>query len=238
MLGAAFTNGELVLYAIGIVTAILTAFYVTRALWMTFHGEPRDHHLYDHAHESPRVMTLPLLALATGSAVLGILIGFPPDAGFIHSFLRPSVEAGVLDRVGEEPQLASILALAAVSVAAGLIGIFIGLSMYARHRPDPAAVTRAAGPYYRVLVNKYYVDELYDHRIVDLVRGAFGVLWAFDVHVIDGIANGLGRVSATFGSAGRRLQTGVVGNYALSIVAGLLVVLVVYGGYAAGVFKG
>src|SRR5207253_1401020 len=53
ILGAAFTNGQLVLYAIGIVTAILTAFYVTRALWMTFYGEPRDHHLYDHAHESP-----------------------------------------------------------------------------------------------------------------------------------------------------------------------------------------
>src|SRR2546423_6308826 len=109
--------------------------------------------------------------------------------------------------------------------------------MYVRRRRDPAAVARAAGPYYRVLVNKYYVDELYDHRVVDLLRGAFGVMWAFDVHIIDGIANGLGRIASIGGSAGRRLQTGVVGNYALSIVAGLLVVLVVYGGYAAGVFK-
>ena len=62
-------------------------------------------------------------------------------------------------------------------------------------------------------------------------------MWAFDVHVIDGIANGLGRVASIGGSTGRRLQTGVVGNYALSIVGGLLVVLVVYGGYAAGIFK-
>src|SRR6266849_1463496 len=76
ILGAAFVNGHLALYAIGIVTAILTAFYVTRALWMTFYGEPRDHNLYDHAHESPRVMTLPLGSLAVGSAALGIVIGF------------------------------------------------------------------------------------------------------------------------------------------------------------------
>src|SRR5207247_5172673 len=114
ILGAAFTNGQLVLYAIGIVTAILTAFYVTRALWMTFYGEPRDHHLYDHAHESPRVMTLPLVALAVGSAVLGIVIGFPPEQGFIHSFLAPVVEAaGVTENVAE---LATIVALAIVSV--------------------------------------------------------------------------------------------------------------------------
>src|SRR5438552_15301955 len=102
ILGAAFVNGHVVLYAIGIITAILTAFYVTRALWMTFYGEPRDHHLYDHAHESPRVMTLPLMALAAGSAVLGIVIGFPPEGGFIHRFLAPAVEAaGVAERTAE-----------------------------------------------------------------------------------------------------------------------------------------
>src|SRR5204862_1784859 len=92
ILGAAFVNGQLILYAIGILTAVLTAFYVTRALWMTFYGEPRDHHLYDHARESPRVMTLPLILLGVGSAALGIVIGFPPDAGFIHRYLGPVFE--------------------------------------------------------------------------------------------------------------------------------------------------
>ena len=233
ILGGAFTNGQLVLYAIGIVTAILTAFYVTRALWMTFYGEPRDHHLYDHAHESPRVMTLPLVALAAGSAVLGIVIGFPPEGGFIHRFLAPVVEAaGVAERT---PELVTIVVLALVSVLAGLIGIAVGVSMYVRHRPDPAALTRAAGPVYRVLVNKYYVDELYDHRFVEAARAFAGAAWAFDIHIIDGLANRLGWALAIGGQGLRRAQTGIVGNYALTIVAGLLLILVAYGGYAAGI---
>jgi len=233
ILGAAFINGHVVLYAVGIITAILTAFYVTRALWMTFYGEPRDHHLYDHAHESPRVMTLPLMALAAGSAVLGIVIGFPPEQGFIHHFLGPVVEAA---GIGEHaPELATILALALVSVLAGAIGIAIGVSMYVRHRPDPAALTRAAGPVYRILVNRYYIDELYDHRLVEASRAFAGAAWAFDIHIIDGLANRLGWALAMGGQGLRRAQTGIVGNYALTIVAGLLLVLVAYGGYAAGI---
>src|SRR5439155_555860 len=129
IVGAAFVSGQTVLWAVGIITAVLTAFYVTRAMWLTFHGEPRDHHLYDHAHESPTVMTLPLILLAVGSATLGILIGFPPDQGFIHSFLRPAVE--VEGAALHTAEIGTILALAAVSVAAGLLGIAVGFLMYA-----------------------------------------------------------------------------------------------------------
>ena len=234
IVAAAFLNGHLLLWGIGILTAVLTAFYVTRAMWMTFYGEPRDHHLYEHAHESPSVMTLPLIALAVGTVTLGIAVGFPPEAGFIHQFLGPVFAHG-----GEEahaPELATILTLAAVSVGAGLLGIIVGYLMYVRGRPDPTAVARAAGPFYRLLVNKYFVDELYDRRIVDALRAAFGAMWAFDIHVIDGVANRLGWLAALGGSGLRRAQTGVVGNYALTIVAGLLIIIVAYGGYAAGIF--
>ena len=233
ILATAFVNGQLVLWAVGIVTAVLTAFYVTRAMWMTFYGEPRDHHLYDHAHESPAVMTLPLIALAVGTVVLGILVGFPPAQGFIDTFLGPVFEG----EGGHVPEVATLVTLAVVSVAAGLLGILAGLSMYVRHRPDPAAVSRASGPFYRLLVNKYFVDELYDRRIVDALRAAFGAMWAFDIHVIDGVANRIGWVAALGGGALRRAQTGIVGNYALTIVAGLLVILVAYGGYAVGIFN-
>ncbi len=235
IVGAAWNEGQTALWAIGILTGVLTAAYVTRALWLTFGGEPRDRHLFEHAHESPAVMTLPLMGLAVGVLTLGVVLGFPPDAGFIHTFLRPVVEVeGLAPR---EVEVVTLLALLAVSVAAAIVGILIVISMYARHRPDPAAVSRASGPVYRLLVNKYYVDELYDRRIAGALRALFGVLWAFDVHVVDGIANGLGRLSSLGGQGVRRLQTGIVGNYALTIVAGLIVIIVVYGGYAAGLWR-
>src|SRR5207249_2381775 len=155
IVGAAFSNGYPILWLVGLFTGGLTAFYIARAIWLTFHGQPRDPHLFEHAHESPRVMTVPLLALAVGTVLAGA-IGIPPDQGFIHSFLAPSVETGAAEHV---PPLGTIVFLALASVVASVIGIAISLSMYARGRPDPAAVARASGPYYRILVNKYYVDE-------------------------------------------------------------------------------
>ena len=232
IVGAAFLGGFPILWAVGVLTGALTAFYVTRAIWLTFHGEPRDHHLYDHAHESPRVMTVPLLVLAAGSVLAGF-VGFPPEHGFIHDFLSRVIEG----RAEGATEYGIIAILAGVSVVAGLVGIAIGLSTYARHRPDPAAVTRAIAPAYTLLVNRYYVDELYDHRIVDAAKAFAGAAWAFDIHIIDGLVNRLGWLFGLAGSGLRRAQTGVVGNYALSIVAGLLVIMVVYGGYATGVFR-
>jgi NADH-quinone oxidoreductase subunit L len=233
IVGAAFTNGYPILWGVGVATGILTAFYVTRALYLTFHGEPRDHHLYEHAHESPAVMTVPLALLAAGAVLSGVVLGFPPDGGFVHRFLEPAVEA---ERPAqhEEPNYALIAGLAAISVAGGLIGITVGLAMYARRRPDPDAVARAAGPVYTLLVNKYYVDELYDHRALDAGRAAFGAAWAFDIHIIDGLVDRLAWLTTVVGSGIRRAQTGVVGNYALSIAGGLFVLIVVYGGYASG----
>ena len=103
--------------------------------------------------------------------------------------------------------------------------------------PFTAAVSRAAGPYYDVLVNKYYVDELYDRRFVDVGKTFAGAAWAFDIHIIDGLVNRLGWSFRLAGGGLRRAQTGLIGNYALSMIAGLLVVLVVYAGYAAGILQ-
>ena len=233
ILGSAFKNGYPLLWGVGVLTGGLTAFYVTRAIWLTFHGQPRDRHLYDHAHESPRVMTVPLLVLAAGSVLVGF-IGFPPDNGFLHAFLRPAVETAHAAAVETGTNWSEFLMLAAVSTAVGVGGILLGLSMYSRGRPDPAAVSRAAGPYYDVLVNTYYVDEVYDRRLVDAGKAVAGAAWAFDIHIIDGLVNRLGWAIKLGGGALRRVQTGVVGNYAFSIVAGLLLIMAIYGGYATG----
>ena len=233
IVGAAFTNGYPLLWGVGVLTGALTAFYVTRAMWMTFHGQPRDHHLFDHAHESPAIMTVPLVVLAIGSAGLGLALGFPPEAGFIHRFIGPVVEA--VRGAGEHaPEYGPIVALAGAAVLAGLAGIAAGLSVYARHRPDPSAIARAAGGVYRLLVNRYYVDELYDHKLVDAAKAFAGASWAFDIHIIDGLANRVGWIAIGSGAVLRRAQTGIVGNYALAVMAGLLGVLLLYGGFAAG----
>jgi len=236
IVGAAFTNGYPILWGIGVATGVLTAFYVTRAMYLTFHGEPRDRHIYEHAHESPPVMTVPLALLAAGAVLSGVVLGFPPEGGFVHRSLEPVLSVERPEQHAE-PNYVLIAGLAATSVAAGLAGIAVGLAMYARRRPDPAAVARAAGPIYTLLLNKYFVDELYDHRIVDLGKAAFGAAWAFDIHIIDGLVNRLGWLTALVGSGARRIQTGLVGNYALSIVAGLVVLIAVYGGYATGLLR-
>jgi len=233
IVGAAFLHGDTLLWGVGVFTGALTAFYVTRAMVLTFHGEPRDQHLYDHAHESPAVMTLPLIVLAVGSVLAGF-VGFPPEAGFIHGFIGPVVQ---LHGAAHHPEYTVIAALAAVSVAAGLIGIGIGLAMYRGRRPDPAAVARLTRPVYRLLVNKYFIDELYDRRFVAFFTGFGGVMSAFDVHIIDGFVNRLGWVVSAAGGGLRRAQTGVVGNYALSVVVGLLALMALYGGYAVGVLR-
>ena len=225
ILGSAFKDGYPVLWAVGVLTGGLTAFYITRAIWLTFHGQPRDRHLFEHAHESPRVMTVPLLVLAAGSALVGF-VGFPPDHGFIHAFLRPAVETAAPHAAEAGTNWPEFLIFAAISTAVGIGGILLGLSMYARGRPDPAAVSRAAGPYYDVLV--------YDRRFVEVAKAFAGAAWAFDIHIIDGLVNRLGWAIKLGGGGLRRAQTGIVGNYALSVVAGLLVIMVVYGGYATG----
>jgi len=182
---------------------------------------------------------VPLLVLAAGSVLVGF-IGFPPDNGFIHSFIGPAIEVGREDQLGFPggallgTDWTQFLIFAAISTGIGILGILLGLSMYSRGRPDPAAVSRAAGPYYDVLVNKYYVDELYDRRFVDVAKAFAGAAWAFDIHIIDGLVNRLGWAIKLSGGGLRRAQTGIVGNYALSIVGGLLLILIVYGGYATG----
>jgi NADH-quinone oxidoreductase subunit L len=210
-------------WAIGVATGALTAFYTMRMLWLTFHGEPRDHHLFEHAHESPRVMTFPLIALAAGAALSGLIMGWPPDAGWVHRYLGPLFEAG-----GEAVDYARIAVLAAISAVAGVAGIAFALSAYRRRLPDPDRVRERFAPIHRFLVNKWYVDAFYDNTVAGVARWLFGASWAFDLAFIDGFVNKLAAGFQLGGRALRRLQTGVVGNYALSIVIGLLFVGVAY----------
>jgi NADH-quinone oxidoreductase subunit L len=222
ILAAAFFKGRYVIYALGLLGAALTAFYMTRLVVLTFFGASRvDPDVAPHVHESPPVMTGPLwilAVLAAGAGVWGIPWG---EAGnWIGHFLAP-----VLGR--EAPHHgAAVYALMAVSVLAALGGIAVAGWMYAGGRADLAKVGVPQNAVHRVLLNKYYVDELYDAAIVQpLARLCRWCATVVDQRWIDGLVNGVGAVCLQAAGSLRRLQTGFVMNYALSMLIGVAALL-------------
>jgi NADH-quinone oxidoreductase subunit L len=234
-------HGSKLLWAVGLITAMMTAFYMWRLMFMTFYGKQRSH---VHAHESPLVMTGPLMVLAAGSALGGYLAvpkWWPVGAHVFQTWLDQVF--GAEKAAGETPELM----LTGLSIVAAVAGIFIASRIYLKVWE---------GPVYRLLLNKWYVDEIYDFLFVNgMAKGGGELLGAFDRNVIDGGVNGagwLGRFSSTVsiwwdtwivdglvrltaftvklsGYPVRLLQTGFVQSYALVFVIG---VLAMFGYYA------
>ncbi len=207
-----------VLFAIGVVTALLTAFYVFRAVFLTFYGTSRvspeaEHHL----HESPAIMTAPLALLALGSIGAGWI-------GLGH-WLSPVFEGAT-----REAALGHGLetTLMVVSVLFGLLGIALAWWIYVR-RPETAAEPGALA---RLIQHKYYVDEIYAAGIVrPLLAISTTVLWrVLDVGMIDGSVNRVGRRAIGAGDILRRLQSGNLRSYAGWVVLGAIVVIALMGG--------
>lgn len=201
------------MYWIGVLTAGMTAFYVFRAWFMTFTGEYRGH---AHPHESPLVMTGPLMILALLS--LG--------GGFINV---PHILAPLF---AEKPESQT---LAWLSAAVGVLGIFLAWVFYYAKRGLADSFTKSIGGLYTLVYNKYFVDEAYNAVIVEpLVEGSRTVLWkGIDAGLIDGTVNGIGRESRGVGSILRLIQSGNIRSYAAWVVLGSIVLLVVVG-FAGG----
>ncbi len=206
-----------VLWGIGLLTALLTAFYMTRMFILTFLGRPRWAEGVQ-PHESPRVMTVPLLALAVLSLVGG-LVNTPFRLGLEH-FLEPAFE-GV--ELAHAPEGALLWILAAVSVLAGVVGILIAGILYL----GPAdrrerLLGRVARPWF-AMENAYWVDNVYGRTFV--LPGKRLATWsafAVDLGVVDGIVNGVGVLVQRIAAALRPLQTGLVRNYAVVLAAGVI----------------
>jgi NADH-quinone oxidoreductase subunit L len=208
LLWEAFANRHYLLWAIGLVGATTTAFYMFRLVFMTFHGEFRgDHHTQEHLHESPPSMTIPLIILAGLAAVAGLLnwpealkLPFLPVAGF-EQWLHPVVGKDISVLHGAVPHEGHHLdpieyATMAISVAVAFTGIWIAYQMYERRRWSPDRIAAlGGGAFYRTIYNKYYVDEFYQAVFVNgllvLTRAA---AW-FDQHVIDFIVNSAATVT-------------------------------------------
>jgi NADH-quinone oxidoreductase subunit L len=236
ILGEAFKLGFPWVWAIGIVVALMTAFYMFRLMGLTFWGDSRvDPHVEPNIHESPPVMTWPLILLAIPSALLGIVLGLPFGAGLLATWLEPvfAPATEVLHHAEGEFQLFGIDgALIGVSVAVAAIGIAIAWRLFGagigpiRLRPRPASVAAitARVPFlYRASLNKWWFDELY-HLLFIVIGGRIAAfLWWFDRRVVDDTVNDLAKSTIDVGRGLRRVQTGRVQNYALGIALGLLV---------------
>ena len=203
ILHAAAAGHHWVLYGVGLLTAGLTAFYMFRAVNMTFHGEFRGTHEQEHhLHESPPVMTIPLWVLTAGAVLAGFvgvpkLLSFGRDINFFHHLLEPVIAVPQGMETGEHNVGVGLeILLVVVAVAVAALGILLAWRLYGGKRglaTETAWETRLPAPH-RVLANKYYVDELYDKTVI---RGTWGLgrgLFRFDAGFIDGLlVNGIGR---------------------------------------------
>jgi NADH-quinone oxidoreductase subunit L len=248
--------GHRLLWAIGWITAGMTAFYMFRLLFLTFFGSSRvPPEVEHHVHESPETMLTPLRILAVLS-IIGGFVGWPYlllGSNRLERFLEPVFE-NPLALEARAYSHGLEFGLMALSVAVAVLGIYIAYQMYQK-RPDlPGRVAAAAASGYRLLLNKYYVDELYDALFVNRAKDLGDAAAAFDLVVVDGGVNGVGwttRVSAelsrlwdlwvidglvnvmAFGVKVlsypmRVLQTGLVQNYAMFIVLGVVALLAYY----------
>jgi NADH-quinone oxidoreductase subunit L len=260
ILGKAFEHSP-VLWVVGFVTAGLTAFYMFRLFYMTFKGNSRvDHEVEHHIHESPRTMTVPLMILAVLS-VVGGWIGWPASLGGSNRFEK-FLEPVVATR-GEVPAEAAAATassmeylLMILSVAVAAAGILLARYLYLRRTELPEKIAAGAPWLYRLIYNKYYVDEIYDATFVNRTKDLGTALGVFDAKIVDGlgvdgagwltrftssvsiwwdkwIVDGLVNLSGIlvklFSTPVRVLQTGVVSNYALLIVLGMISLLYYYG---------
>lgn len=214
-----------VLYALGFIGALITTFYMFRLVFLTFWGEFRgDEHTHHHLHESPWSMTVPLLILAALSAVGG-LINWPALFGGserLHHWL-----GGVVVREPHWQHLEHSLEYGLVGLLHVLVfgAIYFAYHLYVRRPEVPERL--AGGVLYRLSLNKYYVDEIYQAAIIDPLHWlSRKVLWPIvDVRLIDGTVNGVARLVQLLSSSLGRLQSGQINTYAFSIVLGMVAVL-------------
>jgi NADH-quinone oxidoreductase subunit L len=212
------------LWIVGAVTALLTAIYSFRAVFSVFWGRERDNKLFGHAHESPRVMTIPLIILAVGSIFIGY-VGLP-RLSLIGPWLAPAFTWGTAP-TAEIPGPSSLeWVLLTLSGLVALGGAYFAYRAYLVNTDIPKRVRASLGWFARLVDDKYRVDWLYDRIIVNPLRDlAAWFAGTVDKRGIDGAVNGIAGAIGWVGGQARRLQTGLVGLYALSIMLGAVALL-------------
>jgi NADH-quinone oxidoreductase subunit L len=214
-----------ILWVLGSVTSMLTAFYMFRMLFLTFWGSFRGTHEQEHhLHESPSSMTVPLMVLAALSVVGGAL-GLPEFWGqtnWIGEHLSPIILHKNPATLNHETEW-TLMGIAVLSACAV---IYFAHSMFITNGVLPVNSEDKLKPWQKLIANKYYVDEFYNAVITKPLDAVSTAFYKFlDLQVIDGIVNGVGNAVTGIGSLVRRLQTGNIGFYVVSMVLGVVLIL-------------
>jgi len=219
-----FAGHHYVLYGLGLAGAILTAFYMFRLVYLTFYGDPRLPETHAPIHESPRTMTVPLVILAVFSALAGF-VGLPVLLGEKANLFERFFKGAFGQEVHHLAASTEALLILAATLAA-LAGIYLAFVFYRRSPSLPARSAARFPRLYRLLVGKYYVDEAYNAVIVrPLIRGAEEVYTHFDLKVVDGALNGSAAAARGAGKALNILQSGLLRDYALAFLLGVIIFL-------------
>lgn len=223
ILASTYRAGRLWLWALLLIGVLMTAFYSARLVFLAFFTPPRmSKEVAHHVHESPPVMTAPLGFLAILTAVAGLAVGIPFAQGSLFArFLAPVFP------LHEAPHNAlSAFALLILSVVVAVVGVLLAFVIYLGRPIKAEAIGRPKNALHRLLLRSYYVDELYDRLFVRPIY-ALSVFCArtFDLGLIDGIVNGVGRLVVSLAQVMRRLQTGYVMNYALTMLLGAVAIV-------------
>jgi len=226
----AWLRGGPVLWMAGVIGAFLTAFYMFRLYFLTFHGPSRvPEEAKHHIHESPNSMTVPLLVLAVLSTIGGFIQApLLPGWQRLDRFLEPvfADAATLLHQTHIAQTQASELGLMLISLTVSLVGIFVAYRFYVADPAIPRRLAEQARGIYKTLLNKYWVDEAYESVIVQpIYRGSVDLWNDFDTGVIDGAVNGVGRLIQGGSGLLRQAQVGYVQVYALILTLGAVVVI-------------
>jgi len=228
ILTSAYAQGQYGIWLLGILGAVLTAFYMFRLIFLTFHGKERlEPEAKAHLHESPKAMTIPLVILAFFSVVAGY-IGMPVVLGknvnWFNNFLAPVIHSGH----GHEAHLSigTEWLLILISVVVALTGIFLAYVFYLKKPGIPKKLVSRFPFLYKLLYNKYYVDEIYNATFVNsAIKGSKFVYKNFDLKIIDGAVNGSASAAGFFGRILSRLHTGLIKDYALVFLLGAIILI-------------
>ena len=222
-------NGALkVLFYMGMITVFMTAFYMFRTVFMTFHGEYRgeaaghgDHGGHGSLHESPKVMLIPMFILSA----LAIGSGWLNNNGWFGRFFGEAVEGSIMERTFN--MFTSHSGLPLISLALALLGAGLAYMVYIRKQPARESVGRVFPVPYKVFSRKYWMDELYENVFVVrvLVDGLFWIVQLFDTYVVDGLVNGVAGGTLVGGRVARRAQTGRLQAYGLVMLAGIVIIV-------------